>query len=63
LDRHKIRRLRESRKLSQLDAAILANTTPQFWSNVETGNRTKINIETLDRMAKALRVKAKDLLR
>jgi transcriptional regulator with XRE-family HTH domain len=48
--------------LSQLDAAILANTTPQFWSNVEMGNRSNINIETLDRMAKALGVKGKDLL-
>jgi transcriptional regulator with XRE-family HTH domain len=49
--------------LSQLDAAILANTTPQFWSNVETRNRTNINIETLDRMAKALNVKTRDLLK
>jgi hypothetical protein len=36
---------------------------PQIWSDVEHGRRSNLTIETLERVAAALGVKAKELLK
>jgi transcriptional regulator with XRE-family HTH domain len=64
LDRHKIKRLRESAGLSQVELARRAGqTSSQIISDIERGRRTNITIATLDRIAAALGVSAKDLLK
>jgi transcriptional regulator with XRE-family HTH domain len=65
LDCEKIKRLRERLGLSMADAAEKAGFSAgrQAWYNIESGQRTNIKIETLERIAKALGVKAADLLR
>jgi transcriptional regulator with XRE-family HTH domain len=65
LDHAKIKRLRLKQGLSQGDAAKLAGfKTRQQWSNVER-NATgySVSMATLERMAKALGVKARELLK
>lgn len=65
LDCAKIRQLREALGLSQDQAAAKAGFVAgrQYWYNIESGNRTNIKIDTLERIAAALGVKAKDLLK
>jgi transcriptional regulator with XRE-family HTH domain len=64
LDTAKIRTLREGRGLSQEEAATLAGLSGRArWSEVESGRLTNITMETLEKMAKALGVKAKELLK
>lgn len=57
--------LREKLKLSQGEAAQLAGfKTRQQWSNIERdATGYEISMTTLERIAKALGVKAKDLLK
>ena len=64
LDYKKIRRLREQARLSQAEAATKAGLgTRQRWHGIESGASTNIELDTLERIAKALGVKAKDLLK
>jgi transcriptional regulator with XRE-family HTH domain len=64
IDTDKIRRLRESLDLTMEAAARRARLHDrQTWYQVETGRRKNLTIETLDRIAAALGVKAKDLLK
>ncbi len=65
LDCEKIKQLRERLGLSQADAAVKAGFKAgrQYWYNIESGQRINIKIETLERIAAALGVKAKDLLK
>jgi transcriptional regulator with XRE-family HTH domain len=64
LDTNEIRRRRVALKLSQADAAELAGFTgAQVWSDIENGRRKNITLETLEKIAGALGVKAKDLLK
>ena len=64
LDCGKIKGFREARKLSQEEAAKLAGLAGrQNWNEIEGGRRTNITMDTLERVAKALGVKAKDLLK
>ena len=64
LDHAKIRRLRVKLKLTQAQAAERANLPGlQVWSDIERGRRPNLTIATLDRIAAALGVKAKDLLK
>jgi transcriptional regulator with XRE-family HTH domain len=64
LDTDKIRTLREGRGLSQEEAATLAGLSGRArWSEVESGRLVNITMETLEKMAKALGVKAKELLK
>lgn len=64
IDANKIKSLRTSLGLSQVQAAKLARlSSSQIWSDVEKGRRSNLTIETLDRIAAALGVKAKDLLK
>jgi transcriptional regulator with XRE-family HTH domain len=62
VDLDKIRSLREKLKLSQEAAAIKAGfTSRQAWYKIESGQQEPL-VSTLERIAKALGVKAKDLL-
>jgi transcriptional regulator with XRE-family HTH domain len=64
LDAQKIRDLREQLGLTQDKAAKLAGLSrAQVWSDIENGRRANLTIETLERIAAALRVKARDLLK
>lgn len=64
LDTEKIRSLREKRGLTQEAAAELAGLkNRQYWNNIETGQRVNVTIDTLEKVAKALGCKAKDLLK
>lgn len=65
-DAAKIRAVRERRKLTQADAAAKAGMSQQQWANVEgghTGGKRGISLATLDKIANALGVKARDLLK
>jgi transcriptional regulator with XRE-family HTH domain len=65
IDLEKMRSRREKLKLSQADAAEAAGFGGgrQQWSNIETGAKADVAISTLDKVAKALKCKAKDLLK
>lgn len=63
LDKEKLRRAREKASMTQEEAAGAAGlSSRQAWNNIERG-RTDVTLTTLDRIAKALGVKAKDLLK
>ncbi len=65
MDCAKIRTIREKLGISQQEAARRAGFKAgrQAWHNVESGMRTNIKMDTLEAMAKALNVTAKDLLK
>ena len=63
LDLDKLKKLRNKRGLSQQQAAEAAGIGGrQRWNDMESGRRG-IGLETLDKIAQALGVKAKDLLK
>jgi transcriptional regulator with XRE-family HTH domain len=64
LDVQKIKQLREKLELTQEQAAMKAGLkTRQRWNAIESGREASINLVTLGKVAKALGVKAKDLLK
>ncbi len=63
IDTDKIRRLRESLGLTQAEAARRAGIPFQNWNDVEHGRRPNLTVATLERIAAALGVKARDLLK
>jgi transcriptional regulator with XRE-family HTH domain len=64
LDTDKMRALREKRGLTQDAAATRAGfKSRQAWNNIESGRHATVTLQTLDRIAEALGVKAKDLLK
>lgn len=64
LDVEKIRELREKAGMSQAEAAEKAGLkTRQRWHQIESGTITNIELDTLERIATALSVRAKDLLK
>ena len=64
LDIEKLRALREKLGLSQDDAARKAGIgTRQAWHAIESGAKPNLTLATLTAIAKALGVKAKDLLK
>lgn len=64
LDTDKIRRLREALDLTQEVCAARAGlSSRQKWNDIENGRRLNLSLETLDRIAAALGVKAKELLK
>jgi DNA-binding Xre family transcriptional regulator len=64
LDTDKMRELRLARKLTQAQASEAAGLRGAArWNDIESGRRTNITLETLDAIAKALKVKARDLLK
>ena len=63
LDTEKIRQLRLKAGLSYEEAATRAGfNNRQQWYAIESGQRTNIELATLEKIASALGVKAKDLL-
>jgi transcriptional regulator with XRE-family HTH domain len=64
LDTEKMKALRLKLGLSMDDAARRAGfASRQQWYQIESGNVTNIKLETLNAIAAALGVKAKDLLK
>jgi transcriptional regulator with XRE-family HTH domain len=64
VDSGKIRTLRIRAKLTQHQAALRAGlSTRQKWNDIERGRRPVTTIELLERIAAALGVRAKDLLK
>ena len=64
LDIEKIKRLRERLKLSQAEAAERAGIgTRQSWNKIESGREGNLSLERLEKIAAALGVKSKDLLK
>ena len=54
--------LRERAGLTQLELAEKAKTTQATISNLETGKSRRIELDLLDRLAKALRCEPSDLI-
>lgn len=64
IDVAKIRQLREDLGLTQDQAAEKSGLgSRQRWNDIESGRKSGVTVETLERIAKALGVKAKDLLK
>jgi transcriptional regulator with XRE-family HTH domain len=65
LDTAKVRELRLGLKLTQAQAAERAKIKGGAgrWNDIESGRRANVGLETLDCIAAALGVKAKDLLK
>jgi transcriptional regulator with XRE-family HTH domain len=64
LDTGKVKKLRSEGKLTLEEAAKKAGfSNAQQWYLIESGTRANVTVETLDKIAKALGVKAKDLLK
>lgn len=56
----KIKKLREARGLTQVELAVIINLSPVYVGFIENGRRQP-SLKTLERIARALKVKAKDL--
>ena len=64
IDHEKIRALREQAGLTQQQAAERARIAgKQEWWKIETGRKQAVRLDTLERIARALGVGAKDLLK
>lgn len=63
LDTSKIAKAREKAGITQSDAARAAGVSRQRWNDIEQGRKPNIELDTLERIAKAIGVKAKDLLK
>jgi transcriptional regulator with XRE-family HTH domain len=64
LDIAKIKTLREAIPLTQEQAARRAGfSSRQKWNDIENGRRMNLSIETLEKIAGVLGVKARDLLK
>jgi transcriptional regulator with XRE-family HTH domain len=64
LDTEKIRQLRESKDLTMEQAASAAGlASRQRWFQIESGAQTNIELSTLNSLATALGVNAKELLK
>jgi transcriptional regulator with XRE-family HTH domain len=63
LDKRKMKRVRVRNGQTQLDVAIRSGMRPEIYSKIETGQRDNITMDTLDSLAKALKVKPGELLK
>jgi len=64
INTQKIRELRLAKGWTMEQAAIAAGMdTKQAWYRIETGGQPNMGVQLLERVAKALGVKAKDLLK
>jgi transcriptional regulator with XRE-family HTH domain len=61
-DHKRMRQLREAAGLTQAQAAKRAGILQSRWSNIESGDRTNVTVETMGRVAAALGCNAQDLL-
>jgi transcriptional regulator with XRE-family HTH domain len=64
LDTRRMKSERESRNLSMAAAGRLAGgMTPQQWEHLENSDGSAINLKTLNKIATALKIPARELLR
>jgi transcriptional regulator with XRE-family HTH domain len=64
LDTKRMRELREAAGLTQAQAAKRAGwDDKQFWWHIESGDRADVTLSVLARIAKALKVRPRDLLK
>lgn len=64
IDIKKIKLLREALGMTQQEAATKSGLkSRQHWNNVEAGQRTNLTIDSLEKIAKALGVKAFELMK
>jgi transcriptional regulator with XRE-family HTH domain len=63
LNTRAIQRIRKRNKQTQEVVAELSHMRREIWSKIETGQRMNITMDTLDNMAKALRVKPGELVK
>ncbi len=61
LDRAKMRALRESLDLSQVEAAKKAGMSLSQWNDIEKGRKPNLTLETLSTVAATLGVDAREL--
>lgn len=57
----KIQKLRKDRSLTQVELAVIVDISTVYLGFIENGRR-RPSLRTLERLAKALKVRAKDLL-
>lgn len=63
LDTAKVKQLRKALKLNQETAAELAGLTGRSqWNDIESGRRSNITLDTLGKVAGALKVEPAELL-
>ena len=63
VDFKKIERLRVKAAMTQAEAGAKIGMSKQEWSNLVRGRYPRMSVETLERIAKALDVKAAELLK
>lgn len=63
LDYRKIKSLRVERKMTQAELCKVADLTIATLSTIECGHKDKIAMGTLQKLAKALKVKPAELLK
>jgi transcriptional regulator with XRE-family HTH domain len=64
LDLAKVKALRTKAELTQEQAAARAGLgTRQSWNAIESGRKANVTLEVLDRVAKALGVRSRELLK
>jgi transcriptional regulator with XRE-family HTH domain len=64
LNRVKLKGLRVALKMTQGEAARRAGLkSPQHWNAIESGARSNVTVETLEKIAKALKCDQCDLLK
>ena len=56
-----IKRIREKRKLKQIDVAVDAGINPSYYSKIERGE-VNPSLEKLFRIIKSLKIKSSDIL-
>lgn len=61
-DYARMKELRESAGLTQLQAAKRAKMSVSRWSDIESGSRTNVTVETMGRIAKAIGCESHNLL-
>jgi len=57
----KIKKLREAKGLTQVELAVIVSISPVYVGFIENGRR-RPSLRTLERLARALKVSAKDLI-
>lgn len=57
----KIKKLRNERNLTQVELAVIVNISPVYLGFIEN-NRRRPSLKTLEKLARALKVKSRDLI-
>jgi transcriptional regulator with XRE-family HTH domain len=63
LDLHKLKESRLKKGLTQTQAASAVGMSLGRWNDIESGRRANVSLKTLDRIARALGMDPKDLLK